>query len=618
MVHVLGFVTLLLPLSIHKQFDFNMDSKNAQKQQLLPDVTTGSSSISSSTDETILELAQQHPLALSSSSSTTNLYFSYGTAGFRYKADILNGVMLRVGMAAALLPTLESTCQIGVMVTASHNDESYNGVKYSAADGGMIGPDDEALAVEIVNAPSPAELIKLIRQKQQQSTITASTIHIGRDTRSHSLRFSELVVQGALAVNPALKIVNHGVVTTPMLHHAVMHANGAFALPALIPPRRNVIGYLQLLAHSYVALLSTAGDCSNETASLRRPQLTVDSACGVGYAALQGLCECLQSLGCLDAQRFVAVNPPGAGPLNHGCGSEHVQKSLEPPIVYGATSADNGHTNLGAYCCSFDGDADRIVFYSREQPSMYLLDGDKMATLICAFLREQLDVLQAPIRLGVVQTAYANGASTDYLRKFLGEESVAIAKTGVKYVHASAHQFDIGVYFEANGHGTVVFGQAFYDYVATCKPRTSAARIALARLRVLPSMVNQAVGDALSDMLLIDAILCLQNMSIGDWNAMYSDLPSRQLKVLVKDRSIIKVNENETKCLEPPQVQDELDRAMRMVRGRAFVRPSGTEDVVRVYAEAPTREAADELAKIAAQIVDRLCGGEGSALGSKL
>ena len=32
---------------------------------------------------------------------------------------------------------------------------------------------------------------------------------------------------------------------------------------------------------------------------------------------------------------------------------------------------------------------------------------------------------------------------------------VACAKTGVKHLHHKALEFDIGVYFEANGHGTV-------------------------------------------------------------------------------------------------------------------------------------------------------------------
>lgn len=46
--------------------------------------------------------------------------------------------------------------------------------------------------------------------------------------------------------------------------------------------------------------------------------------------------------------------------------------------------------------------------------------------------------------------------------------------------------------------------------------------------------------------------------------------------------------------------------------GRSFVRPSGTEDVVRVYAEASTQAAADELARIVARHVHQICGGVGA------
>ncbi len=35
--------------------------------------------------------------------------------------------------------------------------------------------------------------------------------------------------------------------------------------------------------------------------------------------------------------------------------------------------------------------------------------------------------------------------------------------TGVKYLHEAAHRYDVGVYFEANGHGTVLFSKAFLE-----------------------------------------------------------------------------------------------------------------------------------------------------------
>jgi phosphomannomutase len=97
-----------------------------------------------------------------------------------------------------------------------------------------------------------------------------------------------------------------------------------------------------------------------------------------------------------------------------------------------------------------------------------LVDGDKILSLFALFIREQLDIVNnnggqanksLSARLGIVQTTYANGASTQFL-KSLGLE-VVFTPTGVKYLHKRALEYDIGIYFEANGHGTVVFSEDF-------------------------------------------------------------------------------------------------------------------------------------------------------------
>ena len=68
--------------------------------------------------------------------------------------------------------------------------------------------------------------------------------------------------------------------------------------------------------------------------------------------------------------------------------------------------------------CSLDGDADRLIYYYRDdRGGFHMLDGDKIAALVAAFLIELVKSarLETDIRVGVVQTAYANGASTKYL-----------------------------------------------------------------------------------------------------------------------------------------------------------------------------------------------------------
>ena len=476
-------------------------------------------------EEEVFRLLQKYPLPLDNGGKP--LRFSYGTAGFRYDASVLDSIMVRVGILAAFRSS-KLQQEIGVMVTASHNDESYNGVKIADPDGGMMAPDGEALAVQLANA-SLDELRALLR------TVVISknaVVHVGRDTRSHSPHFSQLTIRAAQAMGAT--VVSLGIVTTPMLHHVVLHANPQH-LPLLIPPRPNVEGYYDLLSHSYHNLLLTTGHTES---ILPLEPLVVDCACGVGYAPVVRLNEKLQQLSPY-CRKIVARNAPNEGPLNEGCGSEHVQKEISPPKWY----SENDEVAAPRYAASLDGDADRIVFFT-ESPKFALLDGDKIAVLICDFLQTQVNMLRTAmqnegaalpfLKLGVVQTAYANGASTNYLRTIM--DNVLIAKTGVKHVHTAAHDnFDIAVYFEANGHGTVLFGDAYYNAMTEAH-KVVPGNVALQRLCLLPSLVNQAVGDALSDLLLVDAILRLNQWDVATWNQLYTDLPSRQCKVKVQDR----------------------------------------------------------------------------------
>ena len=57
--------------------------------------------------------------------------------------------------------------------------------------------------------------------------------------------------------------------------------------------------------------------------------------------------------------------------------------------------------------------------------------------------------------------------------------------------------------------------------------------VPLQQLLALTRLSNQAVGDALSGILMVEAALSLLNWDLGVWLDLYTDLPSRQLKVLV-------------------------------------------------------------------------------------
>ena len=119
------------------------------------------------------------------------------------------------------------------------------------------------------------------------------------------------------------------------------------------------------------------------------------------------------------------------------------------------------------FCCAIDGDADRLIyFYPRADGAkeIVLLDGDKIAALVAGLLKDLVNELPPElcksVSIGIVQTAYANGNSSKYLTEEI-QCTVVVTPTGVKHLHKAAHEFHIGIYFEANGHGTVLFNQEF-------------------------------------------------------------------------------------------------------------------------------------------------------------
>ena len=159
--------------------------------------------------------------------------------------------------------------------------------------------------------------------------------------------------------------------------------------------------------------------------------------------------------------------------------------------------------------------------------------------------------------------------------------------TGVKHLHhAAAERYDIGVYFEANGHGTVLFSSSAQRKIASHKPTTAAQAAALDRLKDVIEVINQTVGDALSDMLLVEVALYHMSYSVETWDTLYSDLPNRLVKVKVEDRNAFVTEDAERRLVRPLGLQAKIDQLVQRTGGRSFVRPSGTEDVVRVYAEA--------------------------------
>ena len=339
------------------------------------------------------------------------------------------------------------------MVTASHNPESDNGVKIVDADGGMMVQSWESYAEELVNNKDTDEIISIIKRIARSEGVIDGTpccVVVGRDTRPHSAELAECIIAGAKSFGSI--VYDMGLVTTPQLHFIVQKANEASSSFPILNLDRDVAiaNYHHTLGSAYISLLESSplGHCAQSES------IVVDGSFGIGAVSVMRQSLELNKI-VPDILLVDLRNNAFDGPVNDGCGAEYVQKGQLPPKGVDPVK------DAGKILCSFDGDADRIVFhcYLTEKLNWILLDGDKIAALFSIFISEEFKAsgLDKEFKLGVVQTAYANGASTIYLKN--RDIHVIMAKTCVKFLHHKAQEFDLGIYFEANGHGTALFSE---------------------------------------------------------------------------------------------------------------------------------------------------------------
>uniref|UniRef100_A0A6G1S3H2 Phosphoacetylglucosamine mutase n=1 Tax=Aceria tosichella TaxID=561515 RepID=A0A6G1S3H2_9ACAR len=541
-------------------------------------------------------------------------YIPYGTAGFRGKADEVEHLFLRVGLVAGMI-SWSQRANVGVMITASHNPVEDNGVKIIGSTGGMLSLEWERIVEEFCNfkAQSIEEVVgklfslvelqtlsgaggdtttTLVGVKSEPKSSNHGQAFIGCDTRPSSRRLVELTQKGLAA----WKIIEYkfmGEITTPALHFIVGQAT--FEQNNSI----SSINYYDKLLNGFVALFD--GEMQNDEAKQNydRARLVIDCANGVGSRTMEYLFRGESSL----LKKYLPAKLINIGDqkddiLNYECGADYVKTKHLPP---------RGANELNKRYASLDGDADRVVYSYLKRDfddslELVLLDGDKILALYTKYLTDTLRKyhLNESLTLGAIQTAYANGASTDYLKDKLNLSNVDCVDTGVKHLHKRALNYDFGIYFEANGHGTIWVSD---------KAKKIIEDRGIKELQQLLGILNNYTGDAISDILIVEMILNHYDWDVEQWDELYRDRPNSLIKIKVTDRSLVVTTNAGRTCLKPEGLQAEIDRIVAQFKpgSRSFVRASGTENVVRVYAECDSQEGADQLAQLIGEKVIEYC-----------
>lgn len=444
-------------------------------------------------------------------------------------------------MAMAVLIDRKS---FGIMITASHNHHEDNGIKILDEYGHMIGPELEDFIVKQVCGSDMhvSKCSDIMKNVLYESKIA---LQIGYDSRKSSPYICELIVKGIRMVHPQFPIVITPFITTPQLHF-------------IFSDQGRQISYVEYVRNA---------------ASLVNFPCILDCANGIGSKVMIEMKESMPQ----STLTLINTNWEQHVLLNHNCSSDFVCTHKELPHPHEI----NAYTNP-ILRASLDGDADRVVFYYTEMNALHILNGDYIAALILTYLSKMLSKphdesiasQEAPcFTIGFVYTGYTNSACVEYVKSLRFPPYVRVScvctATGVKHLHAEAEKYDVGVYFEQNGHGNVLFHKTH------------------PHLTNIGCFFHPNIGDGVLDLFAALYILQVLKMTVQDWKKLYNEKHTKMSKIEVQDKNKFICNAHELELVEPAHVQDYIERLCLSQQApcRAFVRASGTENVVRLFVE---------------------------------
>ena len=443
----------------------------------------------------------------------------YGTSGFRDDAKKIINISFKIGEIMAYLTTSKNE-HFGIMITASHNKYIDNGVKIVDRKGNMIEKDFEIILEKYIN--DEFEILK------KKDCFSPKKIFIGHDTRNSYFEIQNELVKGIRSVSDNIKIVYLGYVTTPQHHFLVKYNN------------ENPDSYIN--KYNCISLFNMNFD-----------DLIIDCANGVGFIALSKLNEFWDlNINLVNTKVF------NHNLLNHESGSDYVINDKLLPYD------DKFNNMLG---CSVDGDADRFIFYYFDG-SLKILDGDYIALLYLLAVNKYID---KEFTIGYIHTPYTNNAIIDYIKNINSKINIICTATGVKNLHHEALKYDVSVYFESNGHGTILINNdkllenSFFKHVTMLN--------------------NEVVGDGISGIFCVKYFMKCLNINHIEW---YNKVQKNNFilyKKEVENKDIYKTNTIGDRLYEPVNLQNELDILMEKYNCFCFIRPSGTENVIRIYIE---------------------------------
>ncbi|MCA2390618.1 MULTISPECIES: phosphoglucosamine mutase [Lactococcus] len=415
-----------------------------------------------------------------------------------------------------------------------------------------------------------------------QHELGTPKVYVGRDTRISGQMLASSLISGLLSVG--IEVYDLGVIATPGVAYLVKK-DGASAgvmisashnpaldngikffggdgykledekeleIEALIDakedtlPRPSAQGLGML--HDYIEGVRKYQAFLKTTAegNFEGYNVVLDTANGAAYTSARAVFADLEA-----NLTVIGENPDGLN-INVKVGSTHPEAMAKKVVETGS--------DLGL---AFDGDADRLIAVDENGE---IVDGDKIMFIVGKYLLGQGKLAQDTL----VTTVMSNLGFHLALEE-AGINSV-ITAVGDRYVVEEMKKNNYNFGGEQSGH------MIFLDYNTTGDGQLSAIQL----LKVM-----RETGKSLSEL--------ASEVTI---------YPQKLVNVRVKDNAAKK------SAMDVPAIQkviSEMETSMNG-KGRILVRPSGTEPLLRVMAEAPTHEEVNHVVDTIVEVVEAEIG----------
>lgn len=512
----------------------------------------------------------------------------YGIGGLRDEINVISTMSSQIIFSIGLV--FPSLSQIGIMLTASHNSAEYIGIKIMKKDSPYMSQIERYIFNRLINVNK--NIFHDLQEKYSRDIIKKNIkLYVGCDTRTscgHILSAIELMKHLFSQVRYV------GRVTTPHLYHILQEPRDK---DYMYDSQKLMTSTSDLVRHnSYVYNLCKTIDILDLTETIfDRYRLVIDCSNSV----------CAFSINMISTEykiRVINFRTDQDILLNNNCGADHILHCYQLlENVYPKESL----------IASLDGDGDRMVMVywnnvpdskkksTKKNNLSLLFDGTKICALFLHYLirlSNKNHLAFSNMHIGIVHSPYTNGAFIDYVNR-LQESNMHLnlnlicTTPGIERLESVAKTYDIGICFESNGHGEVIIKTDNH------------------LLKPLKMLYSGGYEDGIVNIFAVIYILYTLNMSIFDWNCLYSENPFLLTKVKVVHRNKIMYNNLSDEIIYPKSLVDLISKLKKEHPGlRLYIRSSTTEKLVRVYLEMKNivKEIDNLLKNIAEQIKTEL------------